>query len=141
MEKTQINLREEFKQNLCSFEVAKKAKAAGMTCANTYFAYDKDGNIGDGGWMEDEKNIKMIREQTGKPNWQPPVFYPAINLAFAIGMLEHTDIDFGNFECFEIWDEKKGLEFVAEYEGKEVFKSKNLTDLFVEVWIKHKNKD
>ncbi len=141
MEKTKINLTEEFKENLCSFSVAKKAKAAGMTSANTFYAYDPKGELIDAGWMEADNNIKMIREQTNKPDWQPPLMFPAINLPFAIGMLEDTTITKqiaeGKFECYELWDENKGIEFFFEI-GSDKLKSRKLVDLIVEVWIKYK---
>lgn len=140
MQKFEINLTDEFKENICSFYVAKKAKAAGMNSANTFYAYDEEGQTTDAGWMESENNLKMLREQLKNPRWMPPVMYPAINLPFAIGMLEDTTIDHKKLECWEEWDEEKGTTFFFKT-GDDVMQNTKLVDLMVEVWIKYKKKD
>ena len=75
---TKIDLTKRFREELCSFTMAKKAKINGMTCANTYFAYDSNGDVTSGGWLE----------SMGYDN-----FFPCINFPFACSMLEDTDID------------------------------------------------
>ena len=118
--KKQIDLSKLFRESLCSFEVAKKAKQVGMTCANTFYAYDSKGELNDGAWLEKITGAEM---------------YPAINLPFAIGMLEDTDLKFDKIDCSEI-DGKYSL-----YYESEIYQSTNLINILVDVWIKHKNKN
>ena len=125
--KKPIDLAKLFKACLCSFEVAKKAKQAGMTSANTYFAYfayDVNGQVGDCGWLEKVAGMEV---------------FPAINTAFAVAMLENTDLNLSKIELYqELTLHGPDGNFVFNYEG-EVYKSENLVDVLVEVWIKHKN--
>lgn len=114
-----FDLKQLFVDNLCSFEVAKLAKQAGATCANTYFAYDKFGKINTGGWLE----------SVGFDS-----FFPCINLAFAISMLSECQIDFFKVEIYEL----EGM-YYFKYHGCLELNEKNLPDLLVKAWIKYKN--
>lgn len=112
-----IDLAKLFSDSLCSFEVAKKAKQAGMTCANTFYAFDSTGEVTDGAWLEKITGAEM---------------YPAINLPLAIGMLENTDLKFDKIDVSET-DGKYSLCYEDE-----IYESTKLIDIFVEVWIKHR---
>ncbi len=114
-----IDLNEEFTKNICSFEIAKEAKAAGMTSANTFYAYSPDGTIGDQGWIEKITGAEM---------------YPCINLALAIGMIGDASIDPAAAYFYEGNDI-----YHFEYLGDEISEVK-LVDLLVRIWIKYKNK-
>ena len=135
MDRIKIDLQARFKAEICSFEVAKKAKLAGMTCANMFYSYDEQGNLGDGAWMEDEERIiKKFPMMAGK--FKAPVMYPAIMFPFAVGMLEDTDID--------DWKKIEFYEFNKKYFFKykdELFQSENIVDTLILFWIKHKKKD
>ena len=114
-----LDLRAEFKKSICSFEVAKKASEAGMSCANTYYAYDENGGLNDGAWLEKVTGAKM---------------YPAINIALAIGLLENLSIE-PDLNAFSEKDNK----FCFEHKGNTT-EAETLADLCVLVWIKYKNK-
>lgn len=120
-----LKLTDLFKENLCSFEMAKRVKEAGATCANTYFAYDDQGEVSNAGWLE---NLGFND------------FYPCINLAFAISVLEETQIDPDKIELWyldsESYPTKK--EYFFKYDGGEVLSSENLVDLLLEVCLKNK---
>lgn len=116
--KKQLDLSELFKKSLCSFEIAKKARAEGMTCANTFYAYDPNGDLGDGGWLEKITGTEM---------------YPAINLAFSIGMLDNTDLKSDKIQLSE-----EDGKYSLHYED-EIYQSENLVDVIVELWINHNN--
>lgn len=125
-----LNIADLFKQNLCSFEMAKKVKAAGMTCANTFFVYDDQGEVADAGWLE----------SLGFND-----FYPCINLAFAISMLDSKETigtlqDVNKIELWEMDSESYPTkkEYFFKYDGGEVLSSENLVDLLLEVWLKYK---
>lgn len=118
--KKQIDLSKLFIESLCSFECSKKAKQAGMTCANTFYAYNNKGELGDGAWLETVTGAEM---------------YPAINLAFAIGMLDDTNLKFDKVKCEE--NDVLSNKYSISYED-EVYKSNNLIDIIIELWIKHK---
>ncbi len=112
-----INLNELFVSSLCTFKGAKKAKAAGFTCANTYFAYEANGELCNAGWME----------ELGKDSLSP-----AINIAMAIVMLEDTDLNQSEIEL-----SNDDVKFTLKY-GDDIFESTNLPDLLIELWIKYK---
>ncbi len=112
-----INILDMAKHYLCSFEMAKQASAAGMTCANTYFSYDENGNIGDGGWLEG----------LGYQN-----FYPCINFPFAVAMLEDTDLDASKVQVV-----KNGSKFIFSYDT-ETAESSNIVDVIIMMWIRHR---
>jgi hypothetical protein len=131
MEQIKIDLQKTFQDNLCSFDVAKKLKEAGMTCANTYYAFDDKGQINDGAWME---NPEKIKERFGLKDFNPPVMYPAINLAMAIGMIEDTDIDVKRFECYQF-----NGKYFFKYKD-ETYQSEKLVDVMLQVWLKHSKK-
>lgn len=140
MEQQQIDLRATFDKYICSFEVAKKAKEAGMTCANTFYAYDVFGKITDGGWMDGDietgnEMAKMAKELRKKNNLPPIVMYPAISLPFAIGLLEDTKLDANEMKklsCYE-FNEKYFIKY-----KEQVYQSEKLVDIIVEFWIKNK---
>jgi hypothetical protein len=132
---TKIDITKAFADQFCSLELAKKAKTAGFTCANTFYSYDEAGEIGDGAWMERPEVIEQLRKMTGKADWKPPVMYPAINLAMAIGMLEYTDLEHGKVECYEY-----NGKYFFKYKG-EVFQGEKLANVLVEVWLKHRKGD
>ncbi len=112
-----INLTNRFREELCTFEMSKKAKIAGATCANTYFAYDNMGNVTSGGWLEG----------IGYDN-----FYPCISFPFACVMLEDTDLDHKNVDLYE-GDGSYTLKYKTE-----AYTSKNIVDVLLEIWLKHK---
>lgn len=120
-----LNIADLFKENLCSFEMAKKVKEAGATCENTYFAYDDEGEVTSAGWLK-ELGFNDL--------------YPCINLAFAISVLEETQFDPEKIELWyldsEAYPTKKVYFF--KYDGGEVLSSENLVDLLLEVWLKYK---
>lgn len=133
MDRIKIDLQERFRAEVCSFEVAKKAKLAGMTCANTFLSYDEQGNLGDGAWMEDEEKV---RSKFGLKDFKAPVLYPAIMFPFAVCMLEDTDVD--------DWSKIEFYEFNKKYFFKykeELFQSENIVDVLILFWIGHKKKD
>ncbi len=129
--KKQIDLRKRFKDNICSFDIAKKAAAAGMTCANTFYAYDEHGELTDGAWLAEGVEGVNKNLLASLPNFKAPILFPAINLPMAIGMLEDTDLEYKMMDCY--FDEK----YFFRYAGN-IYKSNKLVDLLVEVWIKHK---
>jgi hypothetical protein len=114
---TEISLKEEFISSLCTFEVSKKAKMAGATCANTYLAYDDTGEITDGGYLE----------KIGCAG-----YYPAISLPFAILMLDDTDIEVDTIRFIK---NDEGYIFSANNKS---FKSENIVDVLVLAWIEFK---
>ncbi len=113
-----LNLTERFKQEICSFETAKKIAAAGMTCANTFIAYNKDGEVNDAAWMQNITGIKL---------------YPCVNFALACIMMEDTSIDFNNTELYQ-----DGDMYRLTWEN-EVYENTNIVDLLMELWVKFKN--
>ncbi len=117
---TIIDLSKRFEAELCTFEVAKKARAAGMTCANTFLSYDENGERGDGAWLE---------KITGS------IQYPCINFPLALMMMEGTDLDFSKVQMVE--SEGK---FVLKYNGEKI-ESGNIVDTLILAWIKHKKKE
>lgn len=127
-----INLTDLFKDSLCSFDLAKKAKLAGISPENTFYAFDELGEINDGGWMYGEK----AKEFTAHiPGWKPPVYYPAINLPFAIGLLEDCDIDPRDIECHEF-----NGKYFLKYKDT-LLQGTKAVDLFVEFYLIYKKKN
>lgn len=120
---TKIDFQELFDFSVCSFEVAKKAAAAGMTCANTFFAYNEKGEVGDSGWLQ-----KI---------YDKAKFYPVINTPLAIFMLEDTTIDLGD-ESFGLFNNTETKTFVLKYKGDEISDA-NLVNVLVLAWIKYKH--
>lgn len=114
-----IELKALFKGSLCSFDMAKKCAKAGMTCANTFFAYDEHGDINDGAWL-----------QKISPQYK---MYPAINVPFAILMLEDTDLKLFELELHIDSDELFHLRY-----GAEEYTGDNLPDVLLAAWLKHK---
>lgn len=117
MEKTKIDLMSRFKRELCSFDIAKKLKKAGVTCANTYFMYDKDGNLGDGSWLEDITEIEM---------------YPAINFPLSVMMLEEGGLKYGKIDCYKIHDD-----YYIEYNNI-TYRNENIVDALMLLWLEFK---
>lgn len=124
-----IDLKSLFTDSVCSFEAAKKARASGFSCANTFFAYDDKGEVTDGGaWLEDIFN-------------EPDKFFPCINIAMAVSLLGDTDLDSNMILLFRM---DKGPEpfdrpnYVFQYNGKLEFTNTNLADLLIDVWIRYK---
>jgi|CXWK01.1.fsa_nt_gi hypothetical protein len=120
-----LDLKQLFTNNVCSFEMAKKMKEAGMTCANTFFVYDSQGEVADAGWME----------ELGFND-----FYPCINLAFAISMIEDTAVPVDKIELWEMDNDKypTGKQYFFKCEGDETLSSENLIDLILMVYLKYK---
>lgn len=121
MHQNKLDLKKLFLANICSFEMAKKAAAAGFTCANTFFSYDPDGSLNDGAWLQNVTGSKM---------------FPAINICLAIGMIEDLD---SSVEVLKI--------DLYEYSGKYFLKykdqtcqSENLVDVIIEFWLANKKK-
>ena len=114
-----INLSERFRQEICTFEIAKRLHLAGMTCANTFFAYDEHGEITDAGWLESVAGMKL---------------YPCVNFAMACAMMEDTDIDFNNVGFYQDGDLYK----ISVKD--QVWENANIVDLLMELWIKYKKK-
>lgn len=132
MEQIKIDLQKVFTDQLCSFDVAKKAKEAGMNCSNTFYAFDEKGAVNDGAWMENEEMIKQ--QYPTLKNFTAPVLFPAINLAMAIGMLEDTDLEFPKLNVYQFGDK-----FFIKYKD-ETYQSEKLVDVVVLIWCKHKKK-
>ncbi len=128
MGKLPIDLKQLFLDSICSFEMAQKAKFAGMTCANTFFAYDESGQIGDGAWLENPP--EMIKDL---PAFKQPVLFPAINLALAIFMLDDI-LGADKIECYQIDDV-----YVCKFNGKG-YEGKKLVDAVIDLWIHNKKK-
>jgi len=127
-----LNLKQLFTDNICSFEVAKQAKAAGITCANTFFAYDSEGGLTDAAWLE----------QMGFTD-----FYPAINLALAISaiggdvVIDGQPIDPTKVELYSLDSEEypTTTRYYFKYNGQLLAGDfENLVDLLVTIWIKYK---
>jgi len=114
-----INLQKRFKEELCTFEIAKQATNAGLTTANTYLSYDEHGEIGDGAWLTDI---------TGA------IFFPAINFPFALVMLEGTDIELTKVDFY-----KFNGKYFFKYK-KELYQSENIVDALILPWIAHQKK-
>jgi hypothetical protein len=114
-----INLKERFKEEICSFEVAKKAKEAGMTCANTYLAYNNDGSVTTGAWLESVGYNHL---------------YPCINFVLACIMVEDVCPNPLKIELTE----NDGIYFFY-YEGQS-YQSNNIVDVMIEFWIKNNRK-
>ena len=114
-----INLTARFKAEICTFETAKKAKASGMTCANTYYAYDEKGELNNGGWLDG------IFDD----------YSPAIQFPFAVTMLEDIGIDIKEILLYQ--DDQDGGKFYLIYR-KELLQSRNLVDVLVHLWLIHK---
>ena len=119
----QIDLQKRFKAEICSFEMAKKIRAAGMTCANTYFSYDEDGQVGDGAWLGE------ISERYGMA--------PCVQFPFAVAMLEEVIEDFDNISISRYDMADWGERFEVAYDG-EAFESNNLVDAILSLWLKYK---
>lgn len=118
-----LDLSQIFKQNICTFAVAKQAAAAGMTPANTYFSYDDSGGLSDGAWTG-----PVLKKK----------FYPAINLLLALYMAtEETTLTLDD-PTLEFFADPAGDFFMFNYRGDQI-KTNNLVDLFVLVWIKYKH--
>ena len=109
---TSINLAQRSVDELCTFEMSKRIKNAGLTCANTYFAYDNDGKLNDGACME---NIGIDN------------LYPCVTFSFAVNMLE--GLDFGKIECYQT-----DTCTYINYNGKQ-FSSTNIVDAVLELWL------
>ncbi len=118
---TKIDLKELFKGSLCTFEISKLAKAAGVTCKNTFPSYDSQGELNDGAWME------MI----GVDN-----FYPAINIPFAILMLEDTALNHPS--QLDLTLEEKIYTLRA---NEKSYTSENIVDVLVLCWLDNKEID
>lgn len=129
-----LDLKKLFDDSLCSFEISKRAKESGMTCANTFYAYDEHGEVTDGAWMAEGGQGDTKNLLDSLPNFKPPILYPAINIAMALGLLEDCSLDFKKIDCYEF----NGKYFFKHKEG--LFQSEKLVDLFIEVWIVHKKK-
>jgi len=112
-----IDLKKRFIDELCTFELAKKASVAGMTCANTFLSYDERGELGDGAWLEDVTGAKM---------------YPAINFPFAVIMLEDTDLELRKINFYE-YNENYFFKYKSE-----MYQSANIVDALIMAWLKHK---
>lgn len=135
MQRNKIDLSKRFRSEICSFEVAKKAREAGMTCANQFYSYDENGNLGDGAWMEDEEGIKKKFPQL-EGRFKAPLMYPAIMFPFAVGMLEDTDV--------EDWSKIDFYEYNGKYflkHDSEMYQSENIVDVLVLFWIKNKKEE
>jgi hypothetical protein len=117
MEKQTIDLVQRFHAELCTFEMAQKAKEAGCSAANTYFAYDELGEKHDSGWM-DKVGIKDV--------------YPCINFPFAASMVADLNLDADKVEFYQ---ENNQYHFKT---GDKIYVSANIVDVLVEVWISHK---
>jgi len=118
-----LDLKQLFKSNVCSFEMAKKMKEDGMTCQNTFFVYDDHGEVADAGWLE---------------SLGYNYFYPCINLALAIRMMESLPIQ---HEKIELWQIQEGPTLPAfyylKYDGGQADSSENLVDLLLTFYLKH----
>lgn len=119
-----INIEKRFKDEVCTFAAAKRAKAAGMTCANTFFAYDRRGEISDGGWLE---KLGFFQE-----------YYPCINFAFACAMLNECDFDKAQFTVTSLVKNGRTL-YTISYK-KDEFTDANIVDVMVDFWAKYKRK-
>jgi hypothetical protein len=117
-----IDLQELFKSSVCSFEIAKQAKANGFNCENTFYSYDEQGELGDGGWLEKITGAKM---------------YPAFSLPLAMGYLEHTNIPPDKFKDIEL-SEIDGF-YTIKYDT-EIHTSKNVIDVILMFVFKHYKK-
>ena len=120
------NINELFKANTCTFEMAKVVKDVGMTCTNTYFAYDDKGEVTDGGWLD----------ELGLQNQ----FYPCINLAFALHMLEDTGLYPEKIELWSLDSNEHPTQtvFYFKYCDDPALESTNQVDLLLLVWMKYK---
>lgn len=115
--KNEINILQRFRDELCTFEVAKKAAAAGMTCANTFFAYDEHGEVTDGGWLQKVTGL---------------TYYPAINFAMSVAMLENM-----TFPVSAIKLEQEGDSFFLTC-NEITISANNIVDVIILTWIKYK---
>lgn len=118
-----VDLKSEFQNNLCSFDLAKEAKKAGMTCANTFFAYEEDGSICDGGWIE----------SLGYDG-----YYPAINLSFALFMLDEVPAKMYDIVKTDDEDRPYKVTFTRADSSVNYFEAAKLVDAVLLVWLKSK---
>lgn len=107
----QINLQIRFNAELCTFAMAKKVKAAGLTCDNLFFAYDADGN------RNDHHSFYI-------PSGD---YFPCVNFPYAVGMLQK--IDLSQVQCWEI----SGCYHIT-YNGHSI-SNKNIVDAILELWL------
>lgn len=132
-----LDLKQIFDSNLCSFHVAVKAKKAGFTCANTFYAYDENGNVTDAGWMENGGQGEIKGLLASLPKFKAPTLYPAINICMAIGLIEDTTLDISKCEFKHTFTTKGEWKYMFIYNKDEMF-SERLADLMVLVWLKYK---
>jgi hypothetical protein len=117
-----LDLKELMKASICSFAIAKRLKAEGITRQFTY-AYDDQGDLCDGGWLEG-----IIQ----KP------FYPAIDLASAIGLVEEVP---GIENCqLQFHQVPNRPDFYSISLNNWNAIDTNLPDLLMWTWLKFKKK-
>ncbi len=117
---SKIDLKARFREELCSFDLAKKADKAGVTCANTFFAYDNKGNLTDGAWLA-SVGYDM---------------YPCINFAFACHLLADcvTEEEFERISFSRI-----GEHYIISFEEFSHM-SINIVDVVLSLYIDIENK-
>lgn len=120
METKKLNIKNIFNENVCSFQMAKRIKEKGITCANTYFAYDEDGQITTGGWLS-EISSKYA------------TFYPCVNTAMAIVIAEQTNADLKKIDVY-----KTESSYRLSYNDFFEIETENIADLFLEFWLRFK---
>lgn len=114
----QIDIEKRFKASLCTFEMSKKVAAAGMTCANLYFAYDEDEEVSNGAWLE-KLGYKV---------------YPCMDFTFAITMLSEV---LRHPHNLQLQDSSVDGYYKIIYKNK-AYDSKNIVDVVLMCWLDNK---
>lgn len=112
-----LDFKKLFTDNVCSFEVAKKAKKHGYNSTDTFYAYDPDGNLNDGAWLVEVTGAKL---------------FPAINVPLALGLVDELD-----HEKISLYLD--GDKYIFDHDGEKI-ESTNLPDVLVMAWIKFPKK-
>lgn len=117
-----IDIGKSFRNSVCSFEVAKKIAEKGFTCANTFLAYDENGEIGDGGWLQKVTGAKM---------------YPCVNLAMAYVVAENTSAELDKMALYQVCHNDKEPTFKLTYKDK-VYEAERCADVLLLFWCDFK---
>jgi hypothetical protein len=138
----QLNFNQLLSENTCTFEMAKKAADAGIFFLDILSFYDSDGEVHCKDTGPVSGALMDVRDKINGNN-----FFPAINLGYAINLLQKIKLDELKILvfCMDDPDTEGGHMpadkiYIFNYDGNVVGKNKNLVDLILQVWIDHKNK-